>query len=92
MRFQFDHFVSAFAAGYFRKHAQGPAHPAFAYATFHNKIYVYFNVELPRITLHTAVEVLERRLKSNPDDVGKTILEQSPSLSELVVKMLYESG
>lgn len=82
VRFQFDHPVSAFTTGFFSLHQGQRPHPAFAYATFHNKIYLYYNVSLPRITLYT----LEDVIKSSTEEIT---FPASTTKREFVATVLY---
>ena len=90
VRFQFDHSVSAFCAGHFslKSDPSCPSSPSLVYATFHNKIYVYYNVILPRITLSTLTELLEdnQELRKNPEYIKCS----GQPMRELVAKALYE--
>lgn len=88
MRFQFDQPVSAFTAGYYSLNSQAPPSPALAYATFHNKIYVYHNVSLPRITLHTSSELLEKHPEKRNESLLKYVANPS-KMRELFAKTLY---
>lgn len=88
MRFQFDHSVSAFAAGHYSLTTEGPPLPALVYATFHNKLYVYYNVTLPRITLSTLTERLEAHPVFQQEEYEK-YLHQPSQLRQLVASLLY---
>jgi hypothetical protein len=89
VRFQFDQSVSAFTAGYYSLNSQSSSLPAFAYATFHNKIYVYYNVSLPRITLHTSSELLKTKSENLDENLLKYLTNPS-KLSEIFAKTLYK--
>lgn len=81
VRFQFDHPVSAFCAGHFSLNSHTPPSPALVYATFHNKIYLYYNVSLARINLQTMSDI-----------VGDLLVECQPSqVPQLVSKVLYRT-
>lgn len=92
VRFQFDHSVSAFVAGYFSllrpDQPEEPPRPSLVYATFHNKIYLYYNVTLPRITLNTLADVLVTTPVFQQEE-NKKYFAQSAQFSELVAKTLY---
>ncbi|XP_057379649.1 KICSTOR complex protein ITFG2-like [Daphnia carinata] len=90
VRFQFDQSVSAFTAGYYSLDSRAPSLPAFAYATFHNKIYLYYNVSLPRITLRTSSEILKEKSKNGGDTFMKSLTDTS-KLSEMFSKILYQT-
>ena len=90
VRFQFDQSVSAFTAGYYSLNSQTAPLPALAYATFHNKIYVYYDVSLPRITLHTSSDVLEKHTENTDENVMKCMANPA-KLREYLAKTLYET-
>ncbi len=88
VRFQFDQSVSAFTAGYYSLNSREAHLPALAYATFHNKIYIYYNISIPKISLHTSSEVLTEY----PEKVDENVMEclADPSkLREILAKTLY---
>ena len=88
VRFQFDQPVSAFCAGHFTLRNDEPPCPTLVYATFNNKIYIYYNITLPRMALHTITDVLD----SHPlkDWIEQNVTGLDVPISELVAKMLYE--
>lgn len=90
VRFQFDQPVSAFTAGYFSLNSHASASPALAYATFHNKIYIYHNVSLPRITLHTSNELLEKHPEKRNENLLKYVANPS-KMREVFAKTLYDA-
>lgn len=90
VRFQFDQPVSAFTAGYYSLNSLAPSRPAFAYATFHNKIYLYYNVSLPRITLRTSTEFLQKKSQNGDDNLIKS-LTSTAKLNEIFGKILYQT-
>ncbi|XP_071955455.1 KICSTOR complex protein ITFG2-like isoform X2 [Antedon mediterranea] len=55
-KFRFDGNVAAFCAG--RYTIAGATNPCLVYATFDNKIYVYYNVKLPRIDSVNLLDLL----------------------------------
>lgn len=87
VRFQFDQSVSAFTAGYYSLNSDSPSLPALAYATFHNKIYIYYNISLPKISLETMTELLKCTFEVNHENFEK--YQSYPELQELVTKTLY---
>ena len=80
--------VSSFAAGHFSIKLEEKPCPSLVYATFHNKIYVYYNVSLPRITLNTVTDILA----ANPvfhNEENKKYFAHPSQLREVVSKTLY---
>ncbi|CAL1269142.1 unnamed protein product [Larinioides sclopetarius] len=59
VRFQFEHSVSAFAAG---KYGVSPGNnmPALVYVTYNNRIYVYYDIMLPSFPIHSFLEKTEQ--------------------------------
>jgi len=89
VRFQFDHSVSAFCTGHFSLKSDKPPSQALVYVTFHNKIYLYYNVALPTMALNTMAHVLDK------DPFSSSLLKQMAasldvSISDLIAKTLYE--
>ena len=89
VRFQFDHSVSAFCTGHFSLKSDKPPSQALVYVTFHNKIYLYYNVALPTMALNTMAHVLDK------DPFSSSLLKQMTasldfSTSDLIAKTLYE--
>lgn len=59
VRYQFDEDVTAFTAGHYAINEKDNA-PCFVYATFNNKIYIYYNISLPRVESTNLIEVMDK--------------------------------
>lgn len=88
VRFQFDHSVSAFCAGRFSL-GGAAATPTLVYATFSNKVYVYHNVTLPRITLNTLADVVADCAPWRTHAESAKCLSHPALMRELVGRTLY---
>lgn len=89
VRFQFDHSVSAFCTGHFSLKSDKSPSQALVYVTFHNKIYLYYNVALPTMALNNINHVLDK------DPSSSFLLKQTAtsldiSISDVIAKTLYE--
>ncbi|XP_067654862.1 KICSTOR complex protein ITFG2-like [Haliotis asinina] len=60
VRYQFEENVAAFSAGFFALPDQGNV-PCFVYATFNNRIYIYYNISLPEVESTNLLTVMGRR-------------------------------
>lgn len=59
VRYQFDENVAAFTAGLYAVNGQDNV-PCFVYATFNNKIYIYYNISLPQVESTNLIEVMDK--------------------------------
>jgi len=89
VRFQFDHSVSAFCAGHYSLKKDQPPLQALVYTTFHNKIYVYYDVALSRMALNTITDVIDKDPSSRL--VKETAAALDISTSQLIARTLYAS-
>jgi len=62
LRFQFDETVCTFTAGQYSL-LPGENHPCLVYATFSNRIYLYYNIQIPKITTSSLSGIMESRPK-----------------------------
>ncbi|XP_052270398.1 KICSTOR complex protein ITFG2-like isoform X3 [Dreissena polymorpha] len=60
VRYQFEENVAAFTAGYFAVNTTDNV-PCFVYATFNNRIYIYYNIQLPQVESTNLIEVMDKR-------------------------------
>ncbi|KAK3105832.1 hypothetical protein FSP39_006800 [Pinctada imbricata] len=64
VRYQFESDVSAFTAGHFAVDGT-QNNPSFVYATFNNKIYLYYNISLPQVESTNLIEVMDKSDKTH---------------------------
>ncbi|XP_033123033.1 KICSTOR complex protein ITFG2-like [Anneissia japonica] len=89
--FRFEGNVSAFCAGKYT--IDGQTNPCLVYATFDSKIYVYYNVKLPRINTINLFDLLE-----SDDDYLEALRRRGIDATDkaaqarLIRQVLYGSG
>ncbi|XP_045175443.2 KICSTOR complex protein ITFG2-like [Mercenaria mercenaria] len=89
VRYQFEDNVAAFTAGYYAVNTTDNV-PCFVYATFNNRIYIYYNIRLPRVESTNSIEVMDKREETH--ELLSKLNIQSPSnrqLQELYHWCLY---
>lgn len=59
VRYHFEENVKAFTAGQYSV-TEHENVPCFVYATFNNKIYIYYNISLPQVESTNLIEVMDR--------------------------------
>lgn len=59
VRYQFEDNVTAFTAGYYAVDGKDNS-PCFVYATFNNRIYIYYNISLPQVESTNLIEVMDK--------------------------------
>lgn len=64
VRYQFEENVAGFAAGFYAVNTTENS-PCFVYATFNNKIYIYYNISLPQVESTNLVEVMDKYDETN---------------------------
>ncbi|XP_062513480.1 KICSTOR complex protein ITFG2-like isoform X2 [Corticium candelabrum] len=86
VRYQFEENVAAFCAGNYCVEAHDV--PCLVYATFSGRIYVYYNITLPRIVVSSLASVIEEELEKFPR-LKKKIDDEGLSRRNLVSWCLY---
>ncbi|KAL3842428.1 hypothetical protein ACJMK2_020446 [Sinanodonta woodiana] len=64
VRYQFEDSVAAFKAGHYAV-AGNDNVPCFLYATFNNKIYIYYNIRLPQMASTNLLEVMDKEERTH---------------------------
>ncbi|KAL4225477.1 integrin alpha FG-GAP repeat-containing protein 2 [Mactra antiquata] len=59
VRYQFGDNVAAFTAGYYAVNTVDNV-PCFVYATFNNRIFIYYNISLPQVESTNLIEVMDK--------------------------------
>lgn len=89
VRYQFEEDVTAFTAGQYSVNQSDNA-PCFVYATFNNKIYIYYNISLPRVESTNLIEVMDKMDKTHELLAILNITDPDTSqLKELYHWLLY---
>jgi hypothetical protein len=66
VRYQFEENVAAFCAGHYCMSVDAQDVPCLVYATFSGRIYLYYNVTLPGITVSSLSSAIEGELEKLP--------------------------
>ncbi|XP_063412681.1 KICSTOR complex protein ITFG2-like [Mytilus trossulus] len=89
VRYQFEENVTAFTAGLYSVNQKDNV-PSFVYATFNNKIFIYYNITLPRVESTNLIEVMDKMEETHELLTKLNITDPDTSqLRELYHWLLY---